>query len=170
MGAQQEQVERAVADQFFGWFNAKQGTGYMFARRAGEAPDFVYVWNGRELMVEITAGYYDGSHAAFIWEDIRKPDREPASLIVINPDESLAKAVLKRITEKSLMRYGSNTVLLVYVPPGMTSVEELSQLLAKEALPTNIPFLGVYVCGRFPMTSSSSGGYRVLTIKEMSDH
>lgn len=86
MNALQEQVERAIADQFFEWFNDKHGTAYAFARRAGEAPDLVYVWEHEELQIEITAAYYDGSHAAFIWNGMRNPESAPMGWVGVNPD------------------------------------------------------------------------------------
>ena len=163
----QQQFEKAVGDEFFEWLNARRKTSYSFARRAGEAPDLVYASGADELLVEITAGYYDGRHAEFLWKGARGTKDAPAGWNGVNPDKSLAQAIANRVAEKCGKRYGGKAVLLINVPPGVTSAEELSELLAQQSFPIEMPFAGVYVVGRFPITSSSSGGYRVLPIKEM---
>lgn len=167
MDTVQEQFERAVADEFFEWFNAQRETGYSFSRRGGEAPDLVYSWKGEELFVEVTAGYYDNAHGAFLWKNARGVSDALGGWVGTNPDKSLAQAIIQRINEKCLKRYGVRTVLLVNVPPGVTSAEKLSELLVQESFPDPMPFAGAYVCGRFPITTSSSGGYRVLPITDL---
>jgi len=167
MSTVQEQFEKAVGDEFFEWFNAQRGTVYSFARRAGEAPDLVYTWNSKELFVEITAGYYDSAHGAFLWKNARGAPDAPNSWVGADPDRSLAHAIVERVNDKCSKRYGAETILLVNVPPGATSAEELNDLLVRERFPDAIPFVGAYVCGRFPITSSSSGGYRVIPIKDL---
>ncbi|HEY3698954.1 MAG TPA: hypothetical protein VGK97_06455 [Spongiibacteraceae bacterium] len=72
MSALQNQYERSVADEFFEWFNAQHGTNYIFLKRAGEAPDLIYSLGESELLIEVTAGYYDGEHARFLWEAARR--------------------------------------------------------------------------------------------------
>jgi hypothetical protein len=163
----QQQFEKAIGDQFFEWLNTRSKTTYSFSRRAGEAPDLVYVSGEDELLVEITSGYYDGKHAEFLWKGARGTRDAPANWNGVDPDKSLAQAIAHRVAEKCAKRYGERSVLLINVPPGVTSAEELSELLAKQSLPVEAPFAAIYVVGRFPMTSSSSGGYRVIPIKEL---
>jgi hypothetical protein len=56
--------------------------------------------------------------------------------------------------------------LLVNVPPGITSVEELTEMLLREEFPISMEFVGAYVCGWFPITPASAGGYGVITVKD----
>lgn len=166
----QQQFEKAVGDEFFEWLNARRETIYLFSRRAGEAPDLVYASGTDELLVEITAGYYDDKHAEFLWKDMRDTKDAPEDWYGVNPDKSLAQTIAYRVAKKCTKRYGGKSILLVHVPPGGTSAEELYKLLAQQSFPTEIPFAGVYVVGSFPITSSSSGGYRVISIKELPDN
>src|SRR2546425_5686660 len=162
------QFERGVADWFFEWFNALGGPSFSFLRRAGEAPDLVYGCGDSELHVEVTAGYYDGAHAEFLWEYARGRENPPIGWQGVgNPHEALAQFIVERVKAKCEKRYGVTTLLLVEVPPGLTSAEELAELLTEKVFPSEIPFVGVYVVGRFPITENSSGGYRVLTIKKL---
>lgn len=161
----QEQFEQGVGDRFASWLSATSGEQCVFLRRADRAPDLVYSYRGQEQLVEITAAYYDGSHAAFLWKGARGDTSTPAEWSGINPDKSLSAAVHTRIAEKSKKRYGQNTVLLIEVPPGVTSAEELEALLSAQPMPLDTPFTGIFVVGTFPITSSSTGGYRVLPLK-----
>ena len=164
----QQQFERGVADRFFKWFVQQGGPNYSFVDRAHEAPDLVYACNNLYLQVEITAAYYDGTHAKFLWKYARGAGNPPNGWQGVgNPHKALAQAILDRVEAKCEKRYGLTTLLLIEVPPGLTSAEELAELLTQKVFPSVIPFAGVYVAGRFPITSNSSGGYRVLPIKEL---
>lgn len=167
MDTVQKQFERANGDTFIEWLNAQLDAYYAFSRRAGEAPDLVYSFSDSELFIEVTAGYYDSAHATFLWENARAAEGAPSGWTGVNPDKCLAEAIHRRVTDKSKNRYGSNCILLVVVPPGVTSAEDLARLLAEKAPPVYTPFAGIYVAGRFPITSRSSGGYRVIPIKEL---
>ncbi|MCU6434056.1 hypothetical protein LPB67_09785 [Undibacterium sp. Jales W-56] len=160
----QEQFEQGVGDRFASWISAAYGDPCIFLRRADRAPDLVYSYRGRELFIEITAAYYDGRHAKFLWKGAKNAPDAPASWWGENPDKSLASAVSTRVAEKAKKAYGANTALLIEVPPGVTSAERLEELLSTQVLPdTN--FAGIFVVGTFPMTTSSAGGYRVLSLK-----
>lgn len=161
-----EQLERSVGDNFFEWLNAHKGTGYTFSRRAGEAPDLVYSSGEVEVFAEITSAYSDDEHAKFLWKDARGAKDAPDHWHGVNPDKSLAQAVTNRIAEKCAKRYGRTCILLVNIPPGVTPAEELARLMAHHSLPSEIPFAGVYVVGRFPFRGPYAGGYRVIPIKE----
>jgi hypothetical protein len=164
----QQQFEHGVADRFFEWFAQQGGPNYSFVRRAHEAPDLVYACNNLDLQVEITAAYYDGTHAEFLWKYARGAGNPPIGWQGVgNPHKALAQAIIDRVEAKCEKRYGLTTLLLIEVPPGLTSAEELAALLTQKVFPSVIPFAGVYVAGRFPITSNSSGGYRVLPIKEL---
>ena len=163
-----EQFERANGDAFIDWLNAKLGTKYSFSYRPDQAPDLAYSYAGDELLVEVTAAYYDDSpHAEFLWRGACNSSDAPDGWTGVNPDKSLSQKVVERIEEKSQKSYGSRCILLVVVPPGVTSVETLAELLTQQTIPDDMPFVGVYVAGRFPITDSSAGGYRVIPIKEL---
>lgn len=168
MSVLNEQLEQSVGNQFFEWLNTEKGTNYSFARRAGEAPDLVYTSGAEELFVEITGAYCDVGHAEFLWKGARGATDAPDHWDGVNPDKTLAQAVANCITEKSAKRYGGTCILLVNIPPGVTPAEELARLLPYHALPSEIPFAGIYVVGRFPFRQPHSGGYRVIPVKELS--
>jgi len=58
-------------------------------------------------------------------------------------------------------------LLLIEVPPGVTSAEELAELLEKHQFPKDLPFLGIYIVGNFRIKKDSSGGFRVIPIKKL---
>jgi hypothetical protein len=161
----QEEFEQGVGDRFASWLSVASGEKCLFLRRADRAPDLIYSYRGGELLVEITAAYYDGNHAEFLWKGARGASNSPSGWSGVNPDRSLTAAISKRITEKSKKRYGENAVLLIEVPPGVTAVERLEELLAAQDLPLDTPFIGIYVVGTFPITIDSTGGYRVIPLK-----
>lgn len=163
-----EQFEQAVGDQFAEWLSQSTGYACPFIRRAGEAPDLVYSYRGRELLVEVTGAYYDGAHAAFLWKQARGATDAPTRWFGTEPDKSLANAVLARVQQKSLKRYGSNVVLLIDIPPGGTRLSELLKLLEGKALP-DTPFAGIYVLGTFPKENELGGVYLVHALKELAD-
>lgn len=164
MNMLQEQFERAHGDELINWLNTQNGTNYSFFHRGGEAPDLVYSFEGKELSVEVTAAYYDGRHAKFLWDGAKNTEIDIEPWVGVNPDIRLSDEVLNRISEKSKNTYGKECILLVVIPPGLTSVENLSELIMKEEIPSNLPFAKIYVAGNFPITSTSEGGYRVITI------
>ena len=168
MGVLQDQHERAVGEDFFEWFNERYWSGFSFLRRGGEAPDLVYGWQGLELGVEVTGAYYDAKHGEFLWKGARQAPDAPNSWFGAWPHQSMVQAVVECIRAKSAKQYGSNALLLVNIPPGVTSAEELAHRLEREELPRVNVFEGVYVCGTFPRTLTSSGGYRVIPVKEVS--
>ena len=163
----QLQFEQGVGDRFADWLSATSEAQCLFLRRADLAPDLVYSYREEELLVEITAAYYDGSHAAFLWEAARGAIDGSAGWAGENPDNLLAAAIRKRIVEKSKKRYGENTVLLIEVPPSVTSAESLADLIVDQSLPSKTPFAGIFVVGNFPVTAYSTGGYRVISIKPL---
>lgn len=170
MDSLQEKFERGVGDRFASWISAVYGEPCIFLRRADRAPDLVYLYRGSELFIEITAAYYDEKkHAEFLWKGAKNAPDAHASWFGINPDKSLATAVITRIAAKAKKAYGSNTALLIEIPPGVTSAERLEELLSAQILPdTN--FIGIFVVGNFPLTTSSAGGYRVLALKPFLHH
>lgn len=170
MGDDKETIERKVADRFFDWLKNQSGPEFVFSRRAGEAPDLVYVSGTDQLQVEVTTAYYDGTHAKFLWDFERGAENPPAGWHGVgNPHRALADEVLTRLRDKCGKRYGGTTILLILIPPGLTSADDLWELVSAQTLPSVIPYLGVYVVGRFPISTSrptSVGDYRVLPVKE----
>lgn len=167
MDSVQAQFEQRVGDLFADWLSSTSGAECLFLRRADRAPDLVYSYRESELLVEITAAYYDAAHAKFLWKGFRGATDAPAGWSGVNADKSLVTAIAQRVAEKSKKRYGENTVLLIEVPPGVTSVERLTNLLVDQPFPTETPFAGIFVVGNFPITTHSAGGYRVIPIKLM---
>lgn len=167
MDTVQLQFEQGVGDRFAEWLAATSGAECSFLRRADRAPDLVYLFKGSELLIEVTAAYYDGTHAAFLWKQARGSADAPTGWSGVNPDKSLAAAIVERVTEKSKKRYGKNTVLLIEIPPGVTSAEILVELLAGQPVAFETSFRGIFVVGNFPITTGSTGGFRVIPIKPL---
>jgi hypothetical protein len=174
MDSVQEQHEQGVGDRFAEWLSRTSASPCRFLRRADRAPDLVYSFRGRELLVEITAAYYDSSHAKFLWKTAKAATDAPHGWSGANPDRSLAKAIAECIDQKSKKRYGDNTILLIDIPPSNTSAERLAELLVGQPPPPVTPFVGIFVAGTFPIvygtpprTDNSAGGYRVIPIKSM---
>ena len=131
------------------------------------APDLVYAYGGVELLVEITAAYYDSEHAEFLWKGAKNSPDAPTGWSGTNPDKNLAAAIATCIAKKSQKRYGPNTVLLIEVPPGTTTVERLEALLQSHIGMTSSVFVAIYVVGAFPMSTDSMGGYRVISLQPL---
>ncbi len=167
MDQYKEKNERAVGDTFIEWLNSEMGTKYRFIERPDLAPDLLYSSSGNVLLIEVTSSFYDREHAKFIWKSIREEEDAPNGWIGCNPNKSLTAEIYKRVTEKAKKRYGDKTVLLIEVPPGVTSAEELAVMLNKQQVPKQLPFVGIYVVGNFPRKTHSSGGYRVIPIKKL---
>lgn len=166
--ALQEQRERSVGDQFASWLSGMTGHECTFKRRGTpkHEPDLLYEFRHQELGVEVTSAYYGDDHAAFLWKGLRAEADAPTTWSGVNPNVALADAVLKSVAQKSVKPYAENALLLIDIPPGVTSAEELEGLLAVRSLPHS-PFSGIYLVGRFPLTTTSAGGYRVLALKPM---
>lgn len=91
--------------------------------------------------------------------------RRPARLVRGQSRQIARRGYRETHAEKSKNRYGEYTALLIEVPPGVTSVERLIELLLDQRLPSETPFVGIFVVGNFPITIDSAGGYRVIPIK-----
>ncbi len=167
MGTVLQQFEKAVGDEFAEWLLHATGHTCTFIRRGGEAPDLVYSYRGRELLVEVTGAYYDGAHAEFLWKLARGLPDAPSHWEGAEPDKRLANAVISRVLQKSLKRYGPNVVLLIDIPPGVTRLSALVKLL-KDGIPNELPFAGVYVVGTFPKENDLGGVYQVFPLKDLS--
>jgi hypothetical protein len=167
MDEYQVNEERIFGEQFIEWFNGVNDSNYCFINRPDQAPDLLYSNAGEELFIEVTVAYYDGKHATFYWKGIRGAKDAPNKWIGINPNQALVSAIIKCIENKSLKKYGNNTVLLIGIPPGVTSAEELEEMLDKILIPEETPYAGIYIIGNFPIKSHSTGGYRVIPIKRI---
>ena len=119
------------------------------------------------MYLEVTSAFYDNEHAKFIWKGVRGEPDAPNGWTGINPNESLVNAIRNCITKKAQKRYENETLLLIEVPPGVTSAEELTNLVDMQQFPDNLPFLGIYVVGEFPIKKGSTGGFRVIPIHDM---
>lgn len=167
----QEQFERSVGEEFFEWFNEEYHTDYSYVGRPEKAPDLHYSSSERkDIFVEITGAYYDSNHSTFLWKSIRKVKDAPDFWAGVDANKKLANDIRECIKAKTNKRYGPNTILIIVVPPGVTTVEDLKVLLENEISISNKFFIGIYVAGTFPITKSSNGGYRVITVKKIENY
>lgn len=159
--------EKAVGQAFIEWLNAEKGQNYIYKGRPDRAPDLIYASGNNELYIEVTSAFYDNDHAKFIWKSVRGEPDAPTSWGGINPNESLVNEIHNCVIKKAKKRYKNETLLLIEVPPGVTSDEELSNLLDLRQFPDDLPFMGIYVVGEFPIKNNSAGGLRVIPIYEL---
>jgi hypothetical protein len=163
----QERNERAIGECFIEWLNSRKKTAYRFKTRPDRAPDLIYTSASNELFIEVTAAFYNYEHARFIRKGERGEADAPERWTGINANESLINEIHNCIIKKAQKRYGKDTLLLIEVPPGVTSAEELSELLELQQFPKDSPFAGIYVVGNFPIKNDSIGGFRVIPIHEL---
>ena len=166
MNEMNEQHERANGDKFIEWFNVNYSTCLSYQGRADVAPDLVYSSGDEKLLIEVTTAYYDRPHAEFLWDGAKSEKEQNEPWIGVNPDKNLASAIMDRISDKSLKDYGQGCILIIVIPPGVTSHEDLSRLLESKELTEN-KSEGIYVVGTFPYINDdrTTGGYRVITLK-----
>ncbi len=161
MDAIQEHHERAVGDVFIGWYNERMGTSYEYwARGTDVVPDLIYKYGSKEVLLEITAAYYDAGHATMLWQNARDLPGAPESWTGKSPDQKLVHSVNLALAKKSGKTYPSGCVLLVVIYPDLMDAEEFTALIPEICVPEPQPFAEIYVGGPFPASSSGSvGGY-----------
>ncbi len=167
MDASQLQHERAVGDRLVAWLNTRYGRKFDFSGRGREAPDLLYSDGDRTLGVEVVGVYYDPAHAKMLWQNAREVPGASDNWLGKDPDQNLAQGIRTQIEKKCGKAYGPDCVLLVNVPPGLTTKEELGVLLERISIPQPCPFVGVFVAGTFPMSTSSVGGYHVFPLVDL---
>jgi hypothetical protein len=114
----------------------------------------------RELLIEITVGYYDAGHATMLWQNARDLPGAPDLWSTKSPDQKLVDSVSLALTKKSGKAYPSGCVLLVAVYPDLMAAEEFAALMPEIRVPDAHSFAEIYVGGLFPASSSGSvGGY-----------
>ena len=158
--ATQGQHDRAVADRFIEWYNSRYGTAYEFYARGAEPPDFVYRDGDREMLLEVTAAYYDATNATMLWQNARGVPGAAQSWMSQEPDRKLVESVSATLAKKCGKPYPDGCVLLVVLYPDITSAEEFEHLRSRIQIPPTMPFTEIYVAGVFPASSGGSrGGY-----------
>lgn len=158
--ATQNKHERAVADCFVERYNSRHGTAYGFYARGAEPPDFVYRDGSREILLEVTAAYYDAKNATMLWQNARRVPRADQSWMSKAPDRKLVDSVSVILQKKCGKLYPEGCVLLVVLYPDITSADEFEHLLPEIQIPPTTSFVEIYVAGVFPASSSGSrGGY-----------
>ena len=157
-----------------GSYTRKRDGKAVIAPPSGRAADagvdswvLVYSFRNGELAIEVTDAYYDGSHAEFLWQNARGKPNAPKRWEGLNPDKRLAEAIARCVTKKSEKRYGDSVLLLIEVPPGVTTADDLTKRLASQPAQSDTPFVGIYVAGTFPKAADLDGEYRVITLKAM---
>ena len=156
----QSKFERIVGDAFIGWYNQSTGSNFVFAGRAGEAPDLIYQDEADQMPLEITSAYYDKKDAQFCWQNLRKVPNAPSGWGGKQMDEALLADISQRIAKKGENSYGKDCILIVYVHPAMTLKEEVDDLLDTVVVPEKHPFKEIYLTGHFPMSTRRWGGYQ----------
>jgi len=160
MDATQDKHECAVADSFIEWYNSRHGTAYGFYARGAEPPDFVYRDGGREMLLEITAAYYDANNATVLWQNARGVPGAAQSWMSKDPDRKLVDSVNAILQKKCGKQYPEGCLLLVAMYPDITTAEEFQELLPGVQVPPTASFEEIYLAGVFPASSGGSrGGY-----------
>jgi hypothetical protein len=157
--------ERAVGYEFVRWFNGVNGKQFKFDNRPHEAPDLRYVDGNQVLNMEITDAYYDKKDAEMQWKTARKEENAPDRWSGGDIDRALVANISAGIAKKCRKDYGKNCVLVVAVRPGLTSDDEMEQMLSEIKIPEKTPFTCIYLMGDFPWTHSSWGGFRCWPLR-----
>lgn len=161
MDPTQEKHERAVADAFVHWYNRHHGTAYAYHARGADPPDFVYRMGTREMLLEVTAAYYDPANATMLWQNARGLPGAPQVWKSKNPDGKLVERIHLALKNKCAKQYPSRCLLLVGLYPDLTTADEFADLIPEIEVPSPCPFAEIYLGGVFPTSSSGShGGYR----------
>ena len=160
MDAVQQKHERAVGEAFVAWYNGVSRMSYEFHVHGSDPPDLIYRNGSQELLLEITAGYYDAAHATMLWQNAREVPGAPDSWSSKGPDQKLIDHVNLAIEKKSAKAYPSGCLLVIAVYPDLASADEFAALLPELHVPDTHPFGEIYVGGLFPASSGgSAGGY-----------
>ncbi len=159
MDAIQEQHERAVGDAFVDWYNKLTGSSFEYHARGADPPDLIYREGTKELLLEITGGYYDDEHATMLWQNAREVPGAPDSWSGKSPDQKLIESINLALGKKSNKAYPSACLLVVAVYPDLVSSKEFVALLPEICVPTGHPFAAIYAGGLFPESMGSAGGY-----------
>jgi hypothetical protein len=161
MDETQEGHERAEADRFICWYNACHKVGYRFYARGNEPPDFIYRHDSREMLLEVTAVYYDADNAKMLWQNARALPEAAKIWTSKWPDRKMVDSLNVVLENKCKKRYPVGCLLLAVLYPDVTSAEEFEHLLPEIQIPPVAPFASIYIAGDFPVSSSSagSGGY-----------
>jgi len=150
--------EKAVAEKFANWLNAKEGSSYKFDHFPQEPPDVVLADGSKKLSLEIVTAYYDGVDAEVLWQAARKRPG-PTSWEGEGIDAKLISSINDEVEGKCAKLYSSDTILIVYVRPSLTTWPDLQELAPNLKLPKNIPFESIYLSGDFPGAVDSDQGY-----------
>jgi len=167
----QSRHEHAVGYEFIRWFNAKNGKQFEYDKRPHKAPDLRYVDGKQILNIEITDAYYDKNDAdkkedaELQWKTARKEADAPHGWLGGDFDRTLVSNISAGIAKKCRKDYGKDCVLVVAVRPGLTSADEMEQMLSEIKIPDETPFTGIYLTGDFPWTDSSRGGFRCWPLR-----
>jgi hypothetical protein len=165
MDETQRRHELAVGYEFMRWFNQVNGKQFTYDNRPHEAPDLRYVDGNQILNIEITDAYYDKEIAEMQWKTARKEEDAPQGWIGGDFDRMLVSNINAGIAKKCRNDYGKDCVLVVAVRPGLTSAEEMEEMLSEIKVPEKTPFTGIYLTGDFPWTDSSRGGFRCWLLR-----
>src|SRR5262245_5335613 len=149
----QEQHERAVGDAFIDWYNAQNGTNYVYGGRGSDPPDLIYQAGTNQLFIEIAGSYYDEDNARMLWQHARNVPGAPGMWRGVRPDAQLIKAANAILAKKASKPYPPGCILVVNLYPDITSAEEFEAILADIKVPAQHPFRGIYVTGLFPESS-----------------
>ncbi len=171
MESLKEQDERAIGDRFVSWLNIQYGLNYSFLRRAGEAPDLVYVLPDKtELFIEITSAYYGNEYAKFIWDGVRSSEDQVLVSEGADLDTKLVSDIVRIVGQKCGKRYEKHCILVIGLTAFWTPAKTLEQLLLQCEFSDN-NFAGIYVHGRFSGLSLSPGEseYSMIPIKAYTD-
>jgi hypothetical protein len=160
MDTTQEQHERAVGEAFINWYNRQNCTEFRYHDRGADPPDLVYQSGSQELLLEITAAYYDADNATMLWQNARGVPGAKSIWISKNPDQKPIDNINAVLSKKCAKQYPANCVLALHLNPDITAEEELEALIAQIKVPVEHTFVGIYLGGLFPISHNSRGGYQ----------
>ena len=160
MDSTQAQHEQAVGAAFIEWYNRQHGTAFRYHSRGADPPDLVYRSGDYEMLLEITAAYYDADNAAMLWQTARNVPGAADMWMSKDPDQKLLDSINAGLAKKCGKPYPAHCALVMQIYPDLISAEELDTLIHHIKIPTDHFFAGIYLTGIFPTSSGGSrGGY-----------
>jgi hypothetical protein len=141
-------------------YNTRHGTAFAYYDRGADPPDLIYCDGSQEMLIEVTAAYYNTDHAKMNWQNARGVAGALGMCIIQSPGQELIAHINAGLAKKCDKPYPANCTLVLQLYPDLIAAEELDASISQIRVPRDHPFEHIYLAGIFPMTIGSQSGYR----------
>ena len=146
-----EDQERSAGDRFVSLHNFQGHHNFAFKEQpTSDPPDLIYEDRSASkiLLLEMTAIYYNGEYAAWIWKDRRgmTPSSEiSCSPTIVGPTLAFCTFLNRLIEQKCKQRF-SDPILLVLDNETFTPITDVQDCINSHlAFPSEVPFQEVWL-------------------------